>query len=155
MAQEPVDVKQQLEKNLDDGFATLISRVKSLDLSPSKDGTWGPFEVVSHLAGWHFSAADRLRSLGAGEQVDSPGGADEVNEGFVAERAHLSAAQLVEQLEESFGEMRHAVAQAPASIFWHGGHGGPGHEHSLAYFIAYENGTGHYKEHAADLGLPA
>ena len=44
--------------------------------------------------------------------------------------------------------MRSSIESVPASEFWRGK---DGEEDSIAYFIAYANGAGHYDEHIAEL----
>lgn len=151
MAQEHVGgfVKERLLREMDAGFSELMAVARALPrLAPSRDGRWGSFETLSHMVGWHLSAAARLQQMARDEQPAHPGPDDEVNAVFVAERAGLSADELLAQLESSFRELRGAVEDVNAAAFWLSGRG---EEDSLAYFIAYANGPEHYREHAQDL----
>jgi hypothetical protein len=134
---------------MDRGFAALRARVASLpSLDPSRDARWGPFEVLSHISGWHLLSARRLEQIARGEEPSAPGSEDELNAGFVAERAALSREQLLRDLAESYSRMREAVLKVDESEFWIGG---PGQENSLAHFIPMANGPEHYQEHEEDL----
>ncbi len=150
MAQEPLaTVKEQLLGELDTAFAGLMERVRAQPLlAPSNAESWGTFEMLAHLAGWHESAAARLRDIAAGRPVVPPGAADDLNRRFVAERAGLPAAGLMADLKASFQSMREAGRSVPASEFKRGADSG---EHSLAYFIVWANGPEHYAEHMAEL----
>ncbi len=150
MAQEPLaGFKEQLLGELDTAFAALMDRVRAQPLlAPSNTASWGTFEMLAHLAGWHESAAARLRDIAAGRPVVPPGAADDLNARFVAERAGLPAARLLADVNASFRSMREAARTVPASEFKRGA---DSEHHSLAYFILWANGPEHYAEHMADL----
>jgi hypothetical protein len=132
---------------MDVAFEALRERARSLPLRPS-EGEWGPFEVLSHIAGWHQMTAGRLQQIARGEEADTPPGEDEANAGFVAQRRGLTAEALVADVESTFLALREAVSQVPAGEFWRGA---PGEEDSLAYFITAANTFEHYPEHQEHL----
>ena len=147
MAQDSVAVKRGVLSDLASAFDRLLALAESLpNLEPSDE--WGPFEVLSHIDGWHLSAAGRLRQIGAGGEVLSPGEADILNQRFMGERRGLSGAELLERLRLSFAEMRAAAESVPASEY---SKGEGGMLDSLAYFIVNANGPEHYHEHMQDL----
>jgi hypothetical protein len=140
--------KEELLAELDASFGELVAALPAIDGLASSPDSWGPFEVLSHIAGWHLSAAARLRQMARGEEVTPPGPSDEVNSRFVAERASLSGRELVAALQESFRELKDAARAVPESQFWRGQ---AGEEDSLAYFIVDANGPEHYREHLPEL----
>ena len=125
--------------------------VRSLaPLTPS-DGAWGPFEVVGHMSGWHRRAAERLQRIARGLPPGPPSEtktADELNIDFVAERRTATSEGLIDELRQTCGELRAAIAAVPANEFWRGKDGA---EDSIACFIAEANGAGHYAEHMDEL----
>jgi hypothetical protein len=145
----PKEVKRSLLRELESAFEELMSAARSLGpLAPATDGAWSAFEVLAHLDGWHRSAAGRLGEIARGEEPSAPPPFDEANAAFVVERAALNGGELLRSLGEGFALLREAVAATPGVHFWRGR---PGEEDSLAYFIAHENGPGHYREHMAGL----
>ncbi|HXH21245.1 MAG TPA: maleylpyruvate isomerase N-terminal domain-containing protein [Dehalococcoidia bacterium] len=154
MAQEDLGpgVKADLLRRMDEGFGVLTAALAGAPgLRPAPEGGWGPFEVVSHLNGWHLLSARRLLQIARGEGASSPPSDDEANACFVADRRHLSADALLAELESSFATLKDAVASVPAREFWLGLHG---ELDSLAHFIAAANSYEHYAEHLGDLKTP-
>jgi len=143
--------KRDLLSDLDASFKRLMAAARAHpEIAPSagRAGDWGAFEALAHIAGWHLSAAARLRQIASGEAVTPPGTADQMNERFVRERAGLSREQLFLEVEGTFAEMRSAGAGLAPSHFRRAA---STEEHSLAYFILWANGPGHYAEHIEQL----
>ncbi|HEY7269856.1 MAG TPA: ClbS/DfsB family four-helix bundle protein [Dehalococcoidia bacterium] len=152
MAQDAVDgVKDGILAELDTSFVSTLALVQSLaPLTASEDG-WGPFEVVSHMSGWHHRAAERLHRIAQGLPPGPPSEtrtADELNDDFVAERRSATSAALMDELKRTYAELRDAIEAVPEPQFWRGKDGA---EDSIACFIAEANGTGHYAEHVDEL----
>ncbi len=143
--------KRDLLSDLDSSFDGLLAAARALppiQPSPQPLTDWGAFEALAHIAGWHLSAAGRLRQIASGEAATPPGTADQMNELFVRERAGLSREQLLLEVEGTFAEMRSAGAGLAPS---HVRRGASTEGQSLAYFILWANGPGHYAEHIEQL----
>jgi hypothetical protein len=152
VARESVtQVKSELLAELDQAFASLLDTLGALRALTESGGDWGPYEIVAHMSGWHTRAAERLRFIARGESPPPPSDTetpDQLNLRYVADRRGQSAAALVSELKTSLADLRSAIESVPESEFWRGKNG---EEDSIAYFIAYVNGAGHYDEHLAEL----
>jgi hypothetical protein len=145
------DAKASLLAGQDAAFAGLLALLDALPPLAESDSPWGPYEIVSHMSGWHTRAAERLRFIARGEPPPPPSETetpDQLNARYVAERRGRPAADILSELRHSFGDLRAAIESVPASEFWRGK---GDEEDSLAFFIAYANGEGHYCEHLAEL----
>ena len=105
MAQEPLtSVKGQLLAELDAAFEGLLAVIDALPPLAESSGNWGPYEVVSHMSGWHTRAAERLRFIARGQKPPPPSDTetpDQLNVRYVAERRGRPAEALISELKNS------------------------------------------------------
>jgi hypothetical protein len=109
-------------------------------------GTWGVREIVIHISGWHREAIPGFARLARGEAAPyAPGTYDDFdgwNARFVADKAGVKVADVLAELRASHRDFMAAATTVPEQHFAEGGA-------ALGPFAGA--GTGHYREHAAQI----
>jgi uncharacterized protein (TIGR03083 family) len=144
-----VDLKDELLREADSEFAALRTAIAGLDeaaLTRPWLGSWGVREVLVHISGWHREMTPALERLARGERPMPEGVSyddfDAWNARFVAARAGVPVAEILEELERSHRAFVAAARRVPAERF------GPG---KTAARILDLSGPHHYREHAAQI----
>jgi hypothetical protein len=144
-----MDARDELLRQAESDFAALRAAVAGLDeaaLTRPWLGSWGAREILVHIAGWQRELTPALERLARGERPIPEGVSyddfDAWNARFVAARAGVPVADVLEELERTHRAFVAAAARVPAERF------GPG---KTAARILDLSGPHHYREHAAQI----
>ncbi len=138
-------LKQDLLRQADEEFTTLKSAVAGLgeaELTRTWLGTWSVRDVLVHMTGWHREMIPALERMARGERPFPEGAsyedADAWNARFVAAKAGVPVAEVVQELDASHRAFVAAARDVPDDRF------APG---KTATKIVDLNGPHHYREH--------
>jgi len=105
-------------------------------------GTWSVREILIHISGWHRVMIPALGHVARGEPPYPPGTYDDFdawNARFVAEKAGVKVADVRSELEASHRDFLRAATHVPEGHF------------EAARELLDGAGTGHYREHTAQI----
>ncbi|HEV7127778.1 MAG TPA: hypothetical protein VGN32_10090 [Ktedonobacterales bacterium] len=143
--------KAQLLRELADAFEQLIvTATEAAQLGVTRDGaTWGPREIVAHLAGWEIMATVRVPRIAAGMAPFEE--ADETRQAVMDEALNATMVTLVgdQALASLCGILRQAYRQDIAMLE------GLDDSHFQPGAYVYERTRGvieHCQEHGQHLG---
>jgi hypothetical protein len=141
--------KSTLVREADVAFTELEHAIEGLDADAMAQvwlGTWGVREILIHISGWHRAMIPALASIGLDEAPPYPAGTyddfDAWNARFVADKAGVKMADVRTELVASHREFVATATAVPEAYFAPGGA-------ALGPFDGA--GTGHYREHTAQI----
>jgi hypothetical protein len=141
--------KSALVREAHDAFAELEQAIAGLTEESMGQvwlGTWGVREILIHVSGWHRAMIPTLTSIARGEPSPyAPGTYDDFdawNARFVADKAGVKVADVLAELQASHNDFMVAATTVPEQHFAEGG---------AALGPLDGAGTGHYREHAAQI----
>jgi hypothetical protein len=140
--------KQELLQQAEQEYDGLKAAIKGLDeaqMSTVWLGSWGVWEIVAHISGWHREMIPALERLHRGEAPYPDGAYDDFdawNARFVEARKGQAPAELVRALDASHRDLLSAASRLPDDHFAEG---------KPASGLVNGVTSGHYREHAEQI----
>jgi hypothetical protein len=141
--------KAALLREADEAFTELRLAIEGLDEEAMGRvwlGTWGVREILIHITGWHREAIPGFARIARGEAAPYPAGTyddfDGWNARFVAQKAGVKVADVLAELDASHRDFVAAAATVPEAHFA---------PDAAVRGLFDGSGTGHYREHAAQI----
>jgi len=132
-------------KQLEDGFAELISTIDKLDdeaMSRRFYGDWCAKDILAHIAGWQREMTAAMERMARGERPTPEGvdysDSDAWNATFAAGMRGQSAETVVAELRQAFANYLRAARAIPEDRYG---------EAKTVNRLLEASGYGHFKEH--------
>lgn len=140
--------KTTLLREADEAFADLRQALDGLNETAMRQvwlGTWGVREILIHISGWHRAMIPAFSHVAKSEPPYPAGTYDDFdawNARFVEQQSGVKVADIVDELDASHRAFVAAASALPEAQF---------KEDAAGRGLLDGAGTGHYREHAAQI----